>query len=333
MKYIPILLFSLSTVFGAYTLKAGKLVNTNEVATMSVQEHYSALTEAYQKEDWQEVVRQGTIVIKNFPETPFVQESLYYLAAGYFNVNELDLANKYLTTYLKKQTALQHFKDAIHYKFLIAQKFQEGAKKHLMGFEMMPKWQPAYEDAQMIYDEVISALPNDDLAAKALFGKAALQLDEEEYRTSVETLQTLIRRFPRNSLAPESYVQIARIYLIQCQEQYPDADFLDLAEINMRKFRQDFPSDDRVAVVEKVFEEMEEIYAHSFYEIGQFFERTKKPHASVLYYHKIIKTFPNTQSAQLSKDRLKVLQPPVESLPAPTPVAPEEIFAPIPESP
>ncbi len=329
MKYLSILLLAFSSAFGAYTLKSGKLVNANEVATMSVQEHYSALTEAYQKEDWQEVVRQGVIVTKNFPETPFVQESLFYLAAGYFHMNELDLANKNLTVYLKKQNALQHFKDAIAYKFLIAQKFQEGAKKHLMGFEMMPKWQPAYEDAQEIYDEVISALPNDDLAAKALFGKASLQLDEEEYRTSVETLQVLIRRFPRNSLAPEAYVQIARIYLVQSQEQYPDADFLDLAEINLRKFRQDFPSDDRVAAVERIFDEMQEVYARSFYEIGQFFERTKKPHASVLYYSKIIKTFPNTKSAQLSKDRLKVLKPPALE----TPAAPEETFVPVPETP
>ncbi len=103
--------------------------------------------------------------------------------------------------------------------------------------------------------------------------------------------------------------------MTQCQEQYPDADFLDLAEINLRKFRQDFPSDERVAIVETMFADMQEIYARCFYEIGQFFERTKKPHASVLYYSKIIKTYPNTKSAELSKERLRALKPAESALP------------------
>jgi outer membrane protein assembly factor BamD (BamD/ComL family) len=81
---------------------------------------------------------------------------------------------------------------------------------------------------------------------------------------------------------------------------------------------------------------MQEVYAKSFYEIGQFYERTKKPHASVLYYSKIIKTFPNTKSAELSKKRLKVLRPDTvsqhhETANAPLPPLPEpEVSAPQP---
>lgn len=313
MKILPIYLIAsalaISPLTAAYTLKSGKLVNTEQVATKSVQEHYSLTMEAYEKEDWSELIRQATIVIKNFPGTPFVQESMFYLGAGYFHLEDYEMANKQLSHYLKKQTALQHFREAIELKFYIAEKFKEGARRHVLGWEALPKWMPAYEESLKIYEEVISALPNDDLAAKALFGKAELQIADEEYKTAIETYQTLIRRFPKNGLAPDAYVQIAKVYLTQCQEQYPDSDFLDLAEINFRKFLQDFPSDERLAVVESMYADMQEIYARSFYEIGQFFERTKKPHASVLYYSKIIKTYPNTKSAELSKERLRDLKP------------------------
>lgn len=284
-------------------------MNVDEVATMSVQEHHSRLLEAVQNEDWQEVISQANIIIKNFPDTPFHQEAFYFLGFSYFNMGDFDISNQHLSVYLRKQTALQNFKNAIELKFQIAEKFREGFKKHIGGIELLPKWIPAKDEAVKIYDEVISALPNDDLAAKALFGKGVLQLEDDEYIASVETYQTLIRRFPKHPLSPDAYVEIARVYLIQSQEKYPDADYLDLASINLRKFRQDFPMDPRVEEAEKIYGTMQEVFAESFYEIAQFYERAKKPHASILYYSKIIKSFPNTKSAELSKKRLKVLRP------------------------
>lgn len=317
-------------LIGAYTVKGGKVMNVEEVATLSVQEHHSLLLEAMQGQNWQEMIHQANIIIKNFPDTPFYQESFYFLAHAYFSMQDFDIANQHLSSYLRKQTALQHFRDAIELKFQIAERFRAGYKKHIGGLEMLPKWMPAKDEAIKIFDEVISALPNDDLAAKALYGKGVLQLEDQEYTASVETYQTLIRRFPKHPLTPDAYVEIARVYLTQSQDKYPDADYLDLASINLRKFRQDFPMDSRVEEAEKIFGTMQEVFAESFYEIAQFYERAKKPHASILYYSKIIKTFPNTKSAELSKKRLNVLRPPEESKPNETqsfPVPEPEISA------
>lgn len=291
----------------AYTLKNGKLMNSKDVATLSVQEHYSAAMDALEKKDWEELVHQSTIIYKNFPSSPFSQDAMYYLGIGHFNLKNYDMANKQFSAYLKRQTTPKHFEEAIQYKFSIAEKFKSGAKKHIMGWESMPKWLPAKEEAIAIYDEVITALPHHDLGAQALFGKAKLLLGEEEYKSSIEAYQTLIRRFPRHSLAADSYVGISEIYLTQCQAEYPDPDFLDLAEINLRKFRQDFPREDKIVTAENMVLEMKEFYAKSLYETGQFFERTKKPHASIIYYSNIIAKYPETKIAQASQKRLDLL--------------------------
>ncbi|MBS0605333.1 MAG: outer membrane protein assembly factor BamD [Parachlamydiales bacterium] len=291
----------------AYTISNGKLMNSNEVATMSVQEHYSAAMDAYQQKDWEIVIRHATIVIKNFPGTPFAQDALYLLGVGYFQVREYELANQNLTSYLKKQTTPKYFEEAIQYKFKIAEKFHGGAKKHMLGWESMPKWIPARDEAIAIYDEVITALPHHELAAQALFGKAQLLLKDEEYKSSVETYQTLIRRFPKHPLAVESYIGVGQVYLIQSQDQYPDQDYLDLAEINYRKFRQDFPGEEKLGVAEGMLFEMKEIYASHLYEIGRFYERTGKPHASYIYYTRIIAKYPDTKVSQLANRRLHKL--------------------------
>jgi outer membrane assembly lipoprotein YfiO len=308
-KIVYFLALCIAPLSAAYTVSKGKLMKTDEVATLSVQEHYSLLLEAFHQDKWTEAIHQGTILIKNFPGSPLQHEAMFFLGAAYFHLEELDFSNYHLTHYLQKQTALQHFKEAIELKFQIAEMFRQGSKKHIGGYEILPKWMPAKDEALKIYDEVIAALPNDDLAAKALFGKGLVQRDEEEFTSSLESFQALLRRFPRHDKSPEAYLEIARTYLIQSQQKYPDVDNLELAELNLKKFRLDFPTDERLETAEQIMGEMQEVFAKSYYEIAKFYERTKKPHASILYYSKIVKTFPNSKSAQRAKERLKTLAP------------------------
>jgi outer membrane protein assembly factor BamD (BamD/ComL family) len=314
MKKIPLysLLFSLlcvsSLTSADYRVKEGKIVNGQKDRENSVQECFAKATDAYGRKAWEELVQHSLIVVKNFPTTPFSQEATFYLGVGYFHLRDYELSNKQFSSYLKRQTTPRHFEEAIQYKFDIAERFQQGAKKHLMGWETMPKWAPAKEDAVAIYDEVITALPHHDLGARALYGKAKLLVIDQDYKAAIEAYQTLIRRFPKNSLAAEAYLGIGEIYLTQCQAEYPDPDFLDLAQINLRKFHQEFPGEKRVAQAEKAIVSMKEIYAQSLYETGQFFERTKKPNASLIYYSKVLSNYPETKIASQAQDRLKTLK-------------------------
>ena len=269
-----------------------------------VRRHYSAAIDAFQKQNWDEVIHQSLIVVKNFSGTPFAKEALYYLGVGYFYTGEYEFANRFLTNYLKKQATPKFFEETIQYKFKIAEKYHQGAKRHILGWETMPKWVPARDEAIRIYDEVITALPHHELAAHALFGKAKLLIKEEEYKSSVETYQTLIRRFPKHPLAAESYIGVGEVYLIQSQEEYPDQDYLDLAEINLRKFRHDFPGEERLAIAEKLFQDMKEVYASDLYDLGRFYERTKKPQAAYIYYTRIIAKYPETKVSELASKRL-----------------------------
>ena len=298
------LLIAPLSLHAAYVFKNGRLIDSEKVATMSVQEHYSLAMDAYQKQEWNTTIHQALIVVKNFSSTPFAQEALFYLGVGYFHIGEFEYANKSFTHYLKKQATPKFFEDAIQYKFKIAEQYHHGAKKHILGWEAMPKWVPARDEAIRIYDEVITALPHHELAAHALFGKAKLLVKEEEFKSSIETYQVLIRRFPKHSLAVESYIGIGEVYLTQSQVHYPDQDYLDLSEINLRKFRHDFPGEERLAIAEKSVLAMKELFASDLYDTGRFYERTKKPQAAYIYYTRILSKFPETRACELAQQRL-----------------------------
>lgn len=307
---IVLLLFSVPAVSeSTYRFKKGKLIKNEESATLSVQEHYSAATEAFETKQGGELLRQARIVIRNFPGTPFADEAYYYMGVGYFWTEEWELSSRFLTRYLKKNSAPKFFEEAIRYKFEIAQHYSSGAKKHVFGFQSLPKWIPARHEAIAIYDEVITALPHHELSAQSLFGKAQLLLAEEEYKSSIDTYQMLIRRFPCHPLAADAYIGIAQVYLAQSQQSYPDQDFLDLAEINLQKFLLAFPRVEKGVLCKELFAQMQEVYAKDFYDTARFYERTKKPSAASIYYTYIMAKYPDTRVALLARKRQSQLPP------------------------
>lgn len=310
LRKISIFLFLLFSIncFADYILKEGKLVPREEVATNSGQEHYSNIMHHYENKEWIKLEREALILIRNFPNTPFARDASYLLGVAYFQQEEYDLANIHFTEYLTTQATPKYFEQAIEYKFMIAEKFRDGARKHLLGSKSLPKIVRSGTEAISIYDEVISALPHHDLAAQSLYGKAQVLLKNEDYRASVEAYQTLIRRFPKHPLAIESYIGIGEVYLKQSQTEYPDPDYLDLAELNLRKFRASFPGEEKVAVAQENYVRMQDHYASSLFETARFYERTNKWGAAKIYYTKILKSYPDSFVANKSRERLKIVE-------------------------
>jgi outer membrane protein assembly factor BamD (BamD/ComL family) len=274
----------------------------------SVQEFNSFLQEAFANQDWWGVVDYGTIILNSFPDSPFAKEAPFAVGEGYFKLGEYELSNTAFSDYLANTSVPRYFEEAIRYKFEIAEQFAHGAKLHLFGSPKMPAWLPAKEEAIQIYNDVIAALPHAEITAQALLSKAKLQFEMEEYKPSTETLDLLIHRFPKHDLAAEAYLEKAEAYLAQCKAQKLDPDILDMADLNIRRFRLAFPREPRVALAEKAYEGMQEVFAESLYETACFFERfgrTKKTNAAQIYFQTLISKYPNTEAAKAAKEKLR----------------------------
>lgn len=296
--------FSATSLEGAFTIKEGKIVDVDNVAIFSAQEHYNLGLEALEYSEWKEAAKQFNIIVLNFPKTSQCQDAYYYLGVAYYNLCEYDFANDAFSEYLKCHSNPQFFEECVTYKFAIANKFKSGAKKRFFGWKQLPKWAPSSSLAIQIYDEVIAAMPCSDIAAQALFAKAGFLLEQRSYRESIEAYQQIIRRFPKNELAPQSYVEISKVYLEQCQYEIQNPDLLAFEQINLRKFQLEFPRDEQISLVEQDLQKMKENYAQSLFETGQFYERKKHPKASVIYYNNAIKQFPDTHVAIHCRNRL-----------------------------
>ncbi len=301
---------SLNKLFSFFIIPfifCGKIcLSANAIGT--VQECYSETCRAFQDERWKDLLQYSTLIIKKYPSSSFSSEAYYYQGVAYFHLNDYENSAFSFAKYLTKEISPKFFQEVLAYKFEIAEKFRQGEKRRLFGLDSMPKWIPARDEAVAMYDEVIHSLPRHDLAAKALFSKASIQFYDEEYPECVETLQQLIKEFDKHELAIEAFLLTQKAYQKQVSPKRQDSNLLDLAELNLKKFRATFPNEERIAIAEEIIKEMQEVYAKGLYEIGRFYERTHKPKASVVYYLEIINSYPQTQSAKLSEKRMEVLK-------------------------
>lgn len=299
---------SYSELAAGYLFKNGKFIDTKDVATLSVEEHYNLGIKALEAKDWQEAVRQFRIVTINFPLSSWGQEGFYFLGVAYYQYGDMEMANNHLSTYLKENQAPQYYEETFRYKLAIADAFHQGSKKHMFGYEKLPQWVGGEDLAVSIYEEIVAALPNHEIAAKALLSQAALLGKKEKYKESVEAYQALIRKFAKSEFAAKGYAEIGRIYCEQARRDASNPDILPLAEINIKRFSQDFPRDPQIATCREYVAEMKEIFATSLYETGLFYERKNQPKASVLYYHTAITQFPDTKTGEKCRERIKALQ-------------------------
>ncbi len=273
----------------------------------SATEYNIQLQEAMGNQDWWTAVDYADLISKQYPTTPFAQETPFQAAFAYYQLGQLELANQEFTNYLNHSSSHLHFEEALQMKFDIAEAYRAGKKKPLFGSHKFPRWIPAKEDAIEIYDEVIASLPHSDLAAKSLLHKALLQSELEDYKPAIETLHLVIRRFPKHELAAQSFLEINRIYFNQSQNSSLDLDNLDLAELNLRKFKLAFPREPRIAEAEKLYADTQELFAQNLLETGKFFEKTKKMPASILYYNTVLAKYPLTEAAKAAQERLEEL--------------------------
>lgn len=281
--------------------------NTRYAPTLPVQEHFDAATQYVQEKQWDEALDHYMVIVHHFQQTPFFADSLYHVALCYYYLGHFDLADQYFSRYLNLNGTLKYFEKVFEYKYNIAENYREGRRKHLLGYKSLPRIVSGKGNAVVLYNEVVAALPSRDVAAQALTSKAALLYKTKEYKESIETLQTLIRRFPKHYLAAEGYLVIGEIYLTEIKREAQNPDLIALAHVNMQRFSKSFPGDERRAVLETHMAAMQEVCANSLYETARFYERIKRPKASIIYYNDTIHRFPHTPSAQRSQERLERL--------------------------
>jgi TolA-binding protein len=304
--------FLLVTLLVASTLSAEFLFdgpNLHYRTLKTAEEEFELAKESWKKGDFNAALISFEAISQHYPRSTLANESSFRAAQCLYRMNELESANEKISIYLKSQSAPAHFKDAIVLKFQIAEKFRLGvAGKPIFGIRYLPKWLGGELLALEIYDEISTILPSDPIAAKAIYSKGLLLKEIGRWQESTDAFQHVIRRFPKDALASDSYAMTSEVLRMQGELEAQNPDILGLARVNLKRFEMDFPQDERIASVKKGVLELEETYAEALFETGMLYERKGEPEAAQIYYKNTCFLFPETKVANLSQIRLKRLE-------------------------
>jgi len=265
---------------------------------------FETLKSDYEGKEWSKVLSQTEEMIKTYPETIFLKELHFFRAVAFFHQNEPDLANRCLSTFLEMEGNSRYFEEAVKYKYFIAEKFHNGYYGHLFGISAMPKLESMWETAYQLYDEVIMILPRSEMAAKALFKKAAMYRTDEMFDESIDTYANLIRRFSTDTLAQQSYVEIAKVYRAQLKALYLDPKYYELALSNKRKFEIEYPSSALKGEMEEVVADIVNFFAEDAYKSALYFDKKKNPESCMMYLKTLISKYPTSKYAPLAMQKI-----------------------------
>jgi len=266
---------------------------------------FEKLQKSFEEKEYKEVVKLGTILTEDLSSSPFAAEGAYYKAEAFLKMKDYERANEAFSFYLSHFSQLKHFEEAMQKKFEIAEAFSNGEKKRLFSGPYLPRVISAEDDALNIYDEIITAMPREEMCAIALHKKGRILTRKQDFDEAIEVYQVLIRRFPTHPLAPISYLDIAKVYYKKSISLFADPDVLELAKLNIQKFEASFPQHEGIITAKKQLQEMKNYFAKELYEMARYFTKKKKNEAAELYYRAILTLYPDSASATDSQKALE----------------------------
>ncbi|WP_201456562.1 tetratricopeptide repeat protein [Chlamydia sp. 17-3921] len=310
MKSLTTLLFFILISFGcdarlvSFEPFLGKLSPQKFTPKYSAEEYFSQGQEFLQNKNYRKALLCFGIILHHFPTDPLHTQAIALAGECYFKQSQPDLADKMFSAYLQKPDA-EYSEELFSMKYSIAESFSQGKRKHLFLMEGFPKLENADEDALRIYDEVLTAFPNKDLGAQALYSKAILLIIKKDLMNAEKILKKLTQQFPSHPLSSQAFVKLSEIYLQQAQKEPHNVHYLSLAHLNEETMKKQHPTHPLNLTVAKNVQAMCERYASGLYATGRFYEKKKKPSAAIIYYNTARESYPQTSLVAKCNKRLE----------------------------
>ncbi|BAE81705.1 conserved hypothetical protein [Chlamydia felis Fe/C-56] len=282
---------------------SGKLSPQKFVPKYSPEEYLSEGKYYLEQQRYRQALLCFGMITHHFPKDPLCTEALYLTGVCYFKNDQPDLAEKAFASYMQRPDS-DYSEELFLMKYSIAQSFAQGKRKRIFLLEGFPKLANADADALRIYDEILTAFPNKDLGAQALYLKGDLLIIKKDLPEAIKTFKKLTLQFPSHALSPKSFVRLSEIYLMQAKKEPHNVQYLNLAKINEEAIKKQHPNHPLNSVVSENVRSMCERYALGLYSTGRFYEKKKKLHAASIYYTTALNNYPESSLVAKCHKRL-----------------------------
>lgn len=245
-------------------------------------------------------------VFRQYEQSIYAPEALFQTALLRVERKQWRQAMSALQQIVENYPEFPKFNELIALQFQIAEALQKGARLRIAG--TVPGFRSKSTSIEF-YETVIRTGPFSEFAPKALSRIAEIELSRNNPEDAIDAFDRLINEYPRNALAPESYLGLAEAFALLVMGPEYDQGSTRQAIAFYEDFLILFPRHERVEEAEEGLAEMREMLARSRLLIGDFYKFRRRNHpAARILYNETITTAPNSPSAEIARRRLANLR-------------------------
>jgi outer membrane assembly lipoprotein YfiO len=193
------------------------------------------------------------------------------------------------------------FSQAIERQFNIVQTARNNKKKKILGIGGGSSISST-EQVEML-DKIALNAPFSKYAPEARYLAAEIHRESKNYDFAILHYQQFVREYPDNSKAPTAQYEVARLLQEEAQDANNDSSQLGQTRNAYEEVLIQFPDSPLVSEARQQLTEIEQQEVSKHFDIAQFYEKTEKYKAAVIYYQRVA-SHPGARDYEAAKERL-----------------------------
>ncbi len=252
-------------------------------------------------------VKKYKLIFKKYSNSYYSPEALYRAAQIRAQQGKWKKVYEFFNTVIVYYPNYEKFNAILQEQFDIANTMATKKTSRFFGFISFYN----YDAAVKYFEVLIANAPYSDFAPLSLFQVALIHKKRGKEIYAIDAFDRLVNNYPQSMLAPDAYRELADTFSSLVAGPKYDQGATREAIANYKDYLILFPDDNLVEAGEKGLQEMEDIFAKSKLEMGEFYYKKRKNYvAARIFFNEAITVAPNSNSAQYARDYLAVMPEP-----------------------
>lgn len=243
-------------------------------------------------------------MVKRYPRSNMAPEATF--RAGKLTEQQGDLihAAAIYRGLMENYPQTQHFQEAIESQFRIGEVMLNGKKRKILGVPVGTR----LDDAIEIFAAIVRSAPYGRYTARAQFDIGRAREKEGSPDLAIDAYQSVVEKFPNDSLAVDAQYQIGYIWLAATRAGTYDPEAAERARTAFQDFLFRFPKSEKAAQARENLALLDHRLTKGSLEIAKYYDKAKNYRAAVLYYNEVIRQQPGSPESAIAKTRIEQLR-------------------------
>ncbi len=293
-----------AAAFWVWTPKTQKWINPKYAPKDTPEKQYDYAMGFYERGEYKKAAVEFEKLINNFEGSSLVPD------AGYYGGLSFEKDKDYYKAYLLYNRVISQYPNSkrnpqiIEHMYNIGILFLNGAKRKIMGFEVLP----ALTTSQQIFLSIITHAPYSGYGDDAQFQLGQAYKKMGNYSMAVEAFEDLLKKHSDSSLTDRAQYEIAICSLQASKPAAYEQETTEKAIKEFEDFMDESPPDDLKREAQEALIELQGRKAKHDYDIAKYYESRREYVSALIYYELVVNNYPKTEWARLAKNQIKIIQ-------------------------